>query len=56
MSKYAVKRNQIYVHHTSYLYKLTCLIFFPGNSSDKCKVLNYFGSKYTKGRNFKELK
>ena len=30
--------------------KLSCLIHGPGNSSDECKVLGEFGSKYYKIR------
>ena len=36
--------------------KLTFLIHGPGNSSDKCKVLINFGSKYAKSRPNKELR
>ena len=30
--------------------KTTCFIYGPGNSSDECKVLGYFGSKYANSR------
>ena len=36
------------------IFQLTCLIHGPGNSSDECKVLNYFGNKYSIGGPFKE--
>ena len=54
MSKRAGKRKQGYVDHLRYRLKLTCIIHGPGNSSDECKVLNYFGSKYTKSRDYEE--
>ena len=32
----------------------TCLTHEPGKSSDGCKVLGYFGTKYTKGKPTKD--
>ena len=34
--------------------KQTCLIHGPGNSSDECKVLGDFGSRYSKSRPTKD--
>ena len=38
----------MYADHTEYGLKLTCLINVPGHSSDKCRVLGDFGTKYAK--------
>ena len=48
MSESAGKRRKRYVDDTKDRYKLTCLIHIPGNSSNECKVLGCFGSKYSK--------
>ena len=50
MSESADKCRKSYVDHPNYRSKLTCLIHCIGNSSDECKVLGYFGSKYSKIR------
>ena len=34
--------------------KIIFLIHGLGNSSDECRVLNNFGTKYAKGRSFRE--
>ena len=39
-----------------YLLQLTCLAHVPEHSSDECKVLGDFGSKYTKGIPTKDLR
>ena len=54
MSKCDDKRNQRYVYHPMDRSKLNCLINVPGNSPDECRVLNDFGSNYTKGKTSKE--
>ena len=54
MDKRAVKCKQRCVDQISYLLQLTCLIHGPGHSSDEYKVLNYFGTKYSKVSPFKE--
>ena len=48
------KSKQRYADHTRDWPKPTCLIHDLGHSSYECKVLKYFGTKYAKGRNFKE--
>ena len=48
------KRIKRYLDHPKYRYKLTCLIHGHGNSSDQCKVLVDFGSKYSKSRPTKD--
>ena len=48
------KRRKRYVDHLRDRKKYTCLIHGPGHSSDECKVLGDFGSKYYKGRPTKE--
>ena len=48
MSERSVKRRKTYVDHPKDKTKPICLIHSPGNSSDKCKVLGDFGSKYAK--------
>ena len=50
MSKPSGKLKQRYLYRPRYKSKPTCTFHGPGNSSDKCKVLNYFGYKYTKIR------
>ena len=53
MSDSTIKRRKRYVDHTMYISKLPCLIHGPRNSTDECKVLGYFGSKYSKSRPMK---
>ena len=53
-SKSAGKIRKRYVDHPKDRSKLTFLIHGPGHSSDECKVLGYFGSKYYKIRPDKE--
>ena len=36
-----------YVYHPNYIFNHTCLTHSPGHSSDECKVLGDFGSKYS---------
>ena len=47
ISESSGKRRKIYVDYPMGKSK-TCLIHGPGNSSDECKVLGDFGSKYAK--------
>ena len=47
------KRIKIYVDYPKGESK-TCLIHGPRNSSDECKVLGDFGSKYVKSRPTKD--
>ena len=47
-SKSSGNSNKRYVNHLKDRSKPTCLIHGPGNSSDECKVLWDFVSKYTK--------
>ena len=54
MIKISGKHKKRYVNHPRDKSKLTCLISGPGHSSDECKVLSDFGSKYTKSRPNKE--
>ena len=54
MIKIYGKHKKRYVNHPRDQSKLTCIISGPGNSSDECKVLGDFGSKYTKIRPNKE--
>ena len=54
MGKYAGNHNKRYVNLPLDRSQLTFLINVPGHSSDKCKVLNDSGTKYSKGRPFKE--
>ena len=49
-SESASKHRKIYVDYPKGKFKPTCLINGPGNSSDECKVLGYYGSKYVKSR------
>ena len=46
MSEIAGKRRKSYIDHLKDKSKLICLIHGPGNSSDKCKILGEFGTKY----------
>ena len=55
IGKRTVKRKKGYIDHPRDRSKLTCLINGLINSSDECKVLKYFGTKYAKGRPFKEI-
>ena len=48
MSESAVKRRKRYVDHLRDRSILTCRIHVHGHSSDECKVLGDFGSKYSK--------
>ena len=54
MSESSGKLRKSYVYHPKDRSKLTCLIHGPGHSSDECKVLVDFGSKYSKSRPTKE--
>ena len=55
MSERSIKRRKTYVDHPKDKTKPICLIHSPGNSSDKCKVLGDFGSKYAKSSPTKDL-
>ena len=48
MSKSAGKRRKRYVDRMRGQSQLTCIIHGPVHSSDECKVLGEFGSKYAK--------
>ena len=54
MSKLSGKCKQRYVDHPRDQSKITFLIRGPGNSSYEFKVLNDFGSEYSKSRTNKE--
>ena len=54
MGRHAGKRMQRCLYSPRDRSQLTCLIYGPGNLSDKFKVLNCFGNKYNKGGHFKE--
>ena len=54
MGKHSDKRNKRRVDFLRGQYTLTCIFRDPGHSSDECKVLNGFGTKYTKVKPFKE--
>ena len=54
MSERDSKSRKIYVDHLKGMYKPKDLTHAPWNSSDKCKVLGYFGSKYDKIRHTKD--
>ena len=47
MSESTGKRRKSYVDHSRVRSKLICIIHGPGNSSEECKVLGNFGSKYS---------
>ena len=51
---HAGNNKQRYVDHPRGWSQLTCLINGLGHSSDECRVLNGFGTKYAKYRPFKE--
>ena len=48
MSERAVKNRKRYVDHTKDRPKISCLVHGPRHSSDECKILGDFGSKYSK--------
>ena len=50
----SVKRRKSYIDHPKDIFILTCLIHRPQHSSDKCKVLGDFSSKYSKTRPTKD--
>ena len=50
MSKSTDKRRKRYVDHPKDESKPTCIIHGPRNSSDECKVLGDFCSKYSRIR------
>ena len=50
MSESSGKLRKRYSDHPNDKSKPTYLIHGPWNSSDECKVLGYFGSKYAKSR------
>ena len=52
MSKSSNKCRKRYVDNPKGKSKPTCLIYVPGHSSDKYKVLGDFGSKYAKIRHY----
>ena len=54
MGKRSGKRNQGYVDHPRRISQLTCLVHDPGYSSNKFKLINNFGTKYTQSETFKE--
>ena len=54
MGKRSGNRKQGYVNCPHDQSKLTCLIHGPGHSSEQNKLLNYFATKYSKGRHFKK--
>ena len=49
----SVNHKEIYADHTD-ISNPPCLIYVPGNSSEECKVLGDFGSKYAEIRPTKE--
>ena len=53
-SESAGKSRKKYIDNTKDIYKPTCVIHSPRNSSYECKVLGYFGSKYSKSRPAKD--
>ena len=54
MSESADKGRKVCVDHLKDISTPTCLIHGPGHSSDQCKVLGDFGSKYAKSRPTKD--
>ena len=54
IGKHCGKRKQGHVDYQRDRSHITCLLNAPVHSSDECKLLDYFGTKYTKGRYFKE--
>ena len=54
MGKCTGKRKHIYIDHMRDQLNPTCKIHSLGHSSNKCKVLKYFGTEYAKGRDFKK--
>ena len=53
MSESAEKHRKVYVDHPTGELKV-CIIHGLGHSSDECKVLGDFGSKYVKGNTIKD--
>ena len=54
MSERSSKRRKRHVDHPKDRSKPTCLFHIPVHSSDECKVLVEFGSKYDKIGNTKD--
>ena len=54
MSESTIKHRKRYLDHTKDKSKLTCHIHGPINSSDECKVLGDFGTKYDTYRSTKD--
>ena len=54
MGKCSGRRKQNYIDCPRDQSKLTCLIHGPGNLSDEWKLLNDFGTEYSKVRTFKD--
>ena len=54
MSKHDGKCKQRCLDYPRDISKITCIIHVPGNSSDECKVINYFSTKYGTCRIFEE--
>ena len=54
MSERNGKRRKRHVDHPKDIFNHNDLVHDPGNSSYKCKVLGYFGSKYSKSRSTKD--
>ena len=56
MGKLSGKRNQRYVYPPRDIYKLTCIIHGFGHSSDECKLIKYFSTKYATVGSFKQIR
>ena len=54
MSESSGKRRKSYVYHSKGIYKPSCLIHGPRNSSDECNVLGGSGYNYSKTRPTKD--
>ena len=55
-SESSYKHRKRYVEHNKDRSQLSCLIHGPGHSSDECKVLGFFGTKYAKGEPTKDCR
>ena len=54
ISESVVKHRKMYVDYLKDKSRQTCIIYHPDHSSDECKFLGDFGSKYSKSRSTKE--
>ena len=53
VGNHSVNLNQRYIDHPRYRSKLTYLVHGNVHSSEECKFLNEFGTRYSESRTFK---